>query len=277
MVRDPLHVVLVRWILLALVILWSTVPILLVVLSSFKIPSRIFEFPPSLVFVPTFDNYAELVRLWPEFFSTLVNSLIVTAGAGVLTLLVSVPAAYAYSRYQSRTLTLSAFLMLAIRMFPPIVITLPLYPVVRYLGLNDTHLVLVLLYSTFFVSLSTWVMKAFIDEIPRELDESAKLDGCSVLQLLAFIILPLSRHGLVATAVFVVVFSWKEFLFAFLFTSSAARTAPAVISEMLGSVTGVQWGPLLAAATLQLLPLLVFVLVIQRFLVQGLTAGSTKG
>lgn len=275
--RSPLPVVLLRWVLLALVVLWSTVPIVLVVLSSFKIPSRIFEYPPSLVFMPTVENYANLARLWPEFFSTLLNSLIVTAGAGALTLLVSVPAAYAYSRYRSRTLTFSAFLMLAIRMFPPIVITLPLYPVIRYLGLNDTHFVLIFLYSTFFVSLSTWVMKAFIDEIPRELDESAKLDGCNVLQLLAYIILPLARHGLVATSVFVVVFSWKEFLFAFLFTSSTARTAPAVISEMLGSVTGVQWGPLLAAASLQLLPLLVFVLLIQRFIVQGLTVGSTKG
>lgn len=277
MVRSTLPEIAMRWILLVLVILWSVVPIVLVVFSSFKLPSRIFEFPPSLIFKPTLVNYTELARQFPEFFSTLVNSLIVTAGAGLLTLLVSVPAAYAYSRYRSRTLTFSAFLMLAVRMFPPIVITLPLYPVIRYLGLNDTHIVLVVLYSTFFVSLSTWVMKAFIDEIPREIDESAKLDGCNVLQLLTHIILPLSRHGLVATAVFVVVFSWKEFLFAFLFTSSNARTAPAVISEMLGSVTGVQWGPLLAAASLQLLPLLVFILLIQRFLVQGLTVGSTKG
>lgn len=277
MVRSTLPEIVARWALLVLVILWSVVPIVLVVFSSFKLPSRIFEFPPSLIFKPTFVNYTELARQFPEFFSTLVNSLIVTAGAGLLTLLVSVPAAYAYSRYRSKALTFSAFLMLAVRMFPPIVITLPLYPVIRYLGLNDSHIVLVILYSTFFVSLSTWVMKAFIDEIPREIDESAKLDGCNVFQLLAHIILPLSRHGLVATAVFVVVFSWKEFLFAFLFTSSNARTAPAVISEMLGSVTGVQWGPLLAAASLQLLPLLIFILLIQRFLVQGLTVGSTKG
>jgi multiple sugar transport system permease protein len=275
--KPPVHILLLRWVLLALVILWSTIPIALVVLSSFKLPSRIFEFPPRFIFWPNLGNYHDLYRLWPEFFPTLGNSLIVTAGAGLLTLLVSVPAAYAYSRYRSPALTFSAFLMLAIRMFPPIVITLPLYPVIRQLGLNDTHIVLVVLYSTFFVSLSTWVMKAFIDEIPRELDESAKLDGCNVLQLLTWIILPLSRHGIVATVVFVVVFSWKEFLFAFLFTSSVARTAPAVISEMLGSVTGVQWGPLLAAATLQLMPLLVFVLLIQRFLVKGLTAGSTKG
>ena len=156
-------------------------------------------------------------------------------------------------------------------------ITLPLYPVVRALNLQDTHLVLILLYSTFFVSLSTWVMKAFIDEVPRELDESAKLDGANVLQLLWWIILPLSAHGIVASAVFVVVYAWKEFLFAFLFTTATARTAPAIISEMLGSVTGVAWGPLLAAATVQLVPLLVFVLLVQRFLVKGLTIGSTKG
>ena len=274
--RRPLEN-LVRWLLLAVVVFWSAAPILLVVLSSFKPSNRIFEFPPTLVFTPIFDHYLTLFRQWPEFATTLVNSAIVTLGAGALTLLVSIPAAYAYSRYSSRLLTWSAFGMLAVRMFPPIVITLPLYPVVRALNLQDTLLVLIVLYSTFFVSLSTWVMKAFIDEVPRELDESAKLDGCNVIQLLLWIILPLSRHGIVASVVFVVVYAWKEFLFAFLFTTSAARTAPAIISEMLGSVTGVAWGPLLAAATVQLVPLLVFVLLVQRFLVKGLTIGSTKG
>jgi multiple sugar transport system permease protein len=267
----------VRWLLLALAVFWSAAPIVLVVQSSFKASNRIFEFPPSLWFTPTFEHYVTLFRQWPEFAPTLLNSAIVTLGAGALTLLVSVPAAYAYSRYRSRLLTWSAFGMLAVRMFPPIVITLPLYPVVRALNLQDTHLVLIILYATFFVSLSTWVMKAFIDEVPLELDESAKLDGASVLQLLFWIILPLSRHGIVASVVFVVVYAWKEFLFAFLFTTSAARTAPAIISEMLGSVTGVAWGPLLAAATVQLVPLLVFVLLVQRFLVKGLTIGSTKG
>jgi len=274
--RKPYENV-IRWVLLAAVIFWSAAPIALVVMSSFKPSNRIFEFPPSLLFTPIFDHYLTLFRQWPEFTTTLINSAIVTFGAALLTLVVSVPAAYAYSRYQSRLLTWSAFGMLAVRMFPPIVITLPLYPVIRALNLQDTHLVLVLLYSTFFVSLSTWVMKAFIDEVPRELDESAKLDGANVLQLLFWIILPLSRHGIVASAVFVVVYAWKEFLFAFLFTTSAARTAPAIISEMLGSVTGVAWGPLLAAATVQLLPLLVFVLLVQQFLVKGLTIGSTKG
>jgi multiple sugar transport system permease protein len=266
-----------RWLLLAVVIFWSAAPITLVVVSSFKPSHRIFEFPPTLIFTPIVSHYVTLFRQWPEFATTLVNSAIVTLGAGALTLLVSIPAAYAYSRYSSRLLTWSAFGMLAVRMFPPIVITLPLYPIIRALNLQDTHLVLILLYSTFFVSLATWVMKAFIDEVPRELDESAKLDGCNVLQLLAWIILPLSRHGIVASVVFVVVYAWKEFLFAFLFTTSAARTAPAIISEMLGSVTGVAWGPLLAAATVQLVPLLVFVLLVQQFLVKGLTIGSTKG
>jgi multiple sugar transport system permease protein len=275
--RRPFAIDAIRWALLLAVLFWSVAPIVLVVASSFKPSHRIFEYPPSLAFTPIFDHYVNLFRGWPEFTRTLINSAIVTIGAGALTLAVSIPAAYAYSRYRARYLTWSAFGMLAVRMFPPIVITLPLYPIVRTLGLQDTHLILIVLYSTFFVSLSTWVMKAFIDEVPRELDESAKLDGCNVVQLLWWIILPLARHGIVASVVFVVVYAWKEFLFAFLFTTSAARTAPAIISEMLGSVTGVAWGPLLAAATVQLLPLLVFVLMVQRFLVQGLTIGSTKG
>lgn len=266
-----------RWLVLFAVLFWSAAPIVLVALSSLKVPSRIWEYPPNFVFVPSLINYTNLYQRWPEFFIDLGNSFIITAGATLLTLAVSIPAAYAYSRYSSTGLRLSAFAMLAIRMFPPIVVTLPLYPVIRALNLNDRHLLLVVIYSAFFVSLGTWVMKAFIDEVPRELDEAAVLDGCNVMQLITRIIVPLSRHGIVATSVFVAVFAWKEFLFAFLFTTNAARTAPVIVNEMLGSVTGIQWGPVLAAACLQLLPILIFVLFAQRFLMSGLTMGATKG
>jgi multiple sugar transport system permease protein len=120
-------------------------------------------------------------------------------------------------------------------------------------------------------------MKAFIDQLPIELEEAAAIDGSSQWQTLWHIILPLSHAGLIATAVFIMVFAWNDFLFAFIFTAVDAKTAPVVISEMVGAIDGVDWGILFAAATLQLLPILVFVLLVQKYLIAGLSAGASKG
>jgi multiple sugar transport system permease protein len=154
---------------------------------------------------------------------------------------------------------------------------LPLFPAVNWLMLNDTRTVLILLYSAFFLSLGTWIMKAFIDQLPIELEEAAAIDGSSLWQTLWHIILPLSHAGLIATSVFIMVFAWNDFLFAFIFTAVDAKTAPVVISEMVGAIDGVDWGILFAAATLQLLPILVFVLLVQKYLIAGLSAGASKG
>lgn len=276
MKRRNLLVSALRLLFLLGVMIWSGFPIVLIVVSSFKQTATIFEFPPRFLFPPTLENYILLYRDWPEFFDTLLNSLLITLGATLLTILVTMMAGYVYSRYRSRWLTLSAFFMIVIRMLPPIVITLPLFPVVNDLYLNDTYILLILLYATFFVSLGTWIMKSFIDQIPRELEEAAFVDGATLFQTITRITLPLTIQGIIASAVFVIVFAWNEFLFAFIFTSTRAKTAPLILSEMLGAVTGVQWGPLFAAATLQLLPILIFVLLIQKYLIAGLTAGSIK-
>ena len=166
--------------------------------------------------------------------------------------------------------------MLMIRMFPPIVITLPLFPVVNYLKLNDTYTILILLYATFFVSLSTWIIKAGIDQLPLELEEAARIDGATLAQSLRLVILPLIAPTLVAASVFILVFAWNEFLFAFIFTTTRAKTAPLILSEMMGSATGVDWGVVFAAATIQLVPVMAFVMFAQKYLVAGLTAGSVK-
>ena len=262
---------------LALVVLWSGFPIFMVIVSSFKDPRTIFDYPPKLLFRPTLQNFLELAREWPEYFLTLFNSLIITLGAVLITVVLSFFAGYAYSRYRSRTLTMTAFFMLIVRMLPPIVITIPLYPVFSALGLFDRHITLMVLYSVFFLSLGTFLMKAFIDQLPVELDESAFMDGASRLQVLLRIILPLSLHGIMATATFVLIFSWKEYMYALLFTTTRAKTAPLIISEMLGSVVGVSWGPVFASATLQLVPILLYVLLVQRVLVEGMLVGSVKG
>ena len=261
----------------AAILIWSLVPIAFILVSSLKPTPDIFAIPPKLAFSPTLDHYANLWTRWGDFFHGLVNSVVITAGTAVLVVATSAMAGYAYSRYRSRFLSGTAQSLIAIRLIPPIVITLPLFPIVNWLALNDTHLFLILLYATFFVSLGTLLMRTFIDQIPRELDEAALIDGASRLTILWRVIMPLAAPGALAIAVFVIVFAWNEFLFAFIFTSTQAKTAPLVISEMIGSFDGVDWGVLFAASTVQLLPILVFIIVTQKHLVTGLTAGATKG
>lgn len=259
------------------ILFWSLFPILFIAMSSLKPGQDIFAVPPKWLFTPTFRHYAELWRSWGVFFDGLMNSLLITVGATLLAIVASACAGYVYSRHSGRWLNASMGGLIIARLIPPIVVTLPLFPIVNWLGLNDTHLVLILLYATFFVSLGTVLMRTFMDQIPRELDEAASMDGASRLTILRKVIAPLAMPGVLAVAVFVIVFSWNEFLFAFIFTTTKAKTAPLVISEMIGAVEGVEWGVLFAASTVQLVPVLAFVILMQKHLVAGLTAGAVKG
>jgi multiple sugar transport system permease protein len=261
----------------ALILLWSLLPIAFIVVSAFKPSADIFAVPPRLLFAPTVAHFVDLWGQWSGFFIGLRNSAIVTAGATLLAVVASTMAGYAYSRFRNATMANTALFLVAARLLPPIVITLPLFPVVNWLRLNDTHVVLIVLYATFFVSLGTLLMRTFIDQIPRELDEAALVDGASRLAVLRRVIMPLSAQGMLAVAVFVIVFAWNEFLFAFIFTSTRAKTAPLFIAEMMGSLDAFDWGVLFAASTVQLVPIMLFVLLTQKHLVAGLTGGAIKG
>src|SRR5690606_18097593 len=136
-----------------------------IVMSSFKPGRDIFAVPPKFVFVPTFEHYVNLWERWGTFFDGLQNSLIVTGGATILAVATSALAGFAYSRHRGRWLSAPIFFLICVRLIPPIVVTLPLFPLVNWLGVNDTHLVLIVLYATFFVSLGTLLMRTFIDQI----------------------------------------------------------------------------------------------------------------
>lgn len=274
--KTPLYRML-RPIALILLLFWTAFPVFFLFASSLKSPGEIFRFPPSLIFRPTTVNYTAMAREFPTFFASLRNSAIIAVGASLLTILVAAPAGYALSRHRNRFLQGSAFFMLAVRMYPPIVVTVPLFPILARLGLVDSHFVLILLYSTFYASLSTWLMKTYMDEVPVELEEAAAIDGANAFQRLVRILVPLSIHGLVATAIFVTIFAWKEYTFAYIFAGTRVYTAPTVLHQMLSPVTGVSFGPLFAAASLQLLPILAFVWLVQSYLVKGLRTGAVKG
>ena len=268
---------LVRWIFLAFILVWSVAPIFFIVLSSFKRQIDIFVYPPRLVFEPTIDNYLRLNSQWQGFFDAMGSSLIVALGATLLGGVVSFFGGYAYSRYRSRFTSWSAVYMIAVRVLPPIVVTLPLFPVVDWLGLNDTHILLILLYATFWVSLNTMIMKNFFDQIPYELDEAAYVDGATEWQLVTRILARLTLQGMAAGSIFVFVYSWNEYLFAMIFSTNQAKTAPLILSELMGAVDGTEWGVLFAGVTLQLVPVVLLVTLARRYLIAGLTAGSVKG
>ncbi len=265
-----------RAFILCLILVWSGLPILVIFISAFKDPITIFESPPKLIFYPTVKNFVVLVKEFPEFFSSLWNSFVVTAGASLLSVSVTFVAGYAFSRHRGRYFTISAFSMLAIRMLPPIVATIALFPIINILKLQDTHYVLIIIYSAFFISMGTWIMKCFIDMIPVELEESASIDGATIFQTMRHIVLPLSLHGMMAVAIFVIIFSWKEYLWASIFTTSRAITAPIVIAHMLDSVVGAQWGALFASTLIQYIPMLIFILYAQKFMITGMIVGAVK-
>lgn len=277
MIRDArLSTRIFRAAAVAAVLIWSLGPILIVVQSSFKQPRQIFEVPYRALFVPTFENYRTLARLNPEFFAGLWNSLIITFFAVLLTLAASFGAGYVFARAKENAYKASSVFMIVVRMLPPIVVTVPLFPVVNRLALNDSHLILILLYAAFYVSLGSWMMRSFVNQIPIELEEAAAIDGATQWQILRRVVLPLAAQGLVALTLFVIVFAWNEYVFAMIFTTSNARTAPVVIGEMLSTAEGVLWGAVFAAATIQLVPVVLIVLALQRFLIAGLTAGAVK-
>ena len=268
---------LVKTILTVLLVIWSIFPVAYVVINSFKYQRDIFAYPPVWKFIPTLGNYADLISNYPNFFGFVLNSIIIAIAATILSVFAAACAGYVYSRFHGRALAASAFYLIAVRLLPPLVLSIPLFPWVNQLGLADSHLILILLYASFWVPLNVLIMKEFIDHIPRDLDESAIVDGASEAMVIRYVIVPLSVQGMVACAVFVFVFSWNEYIYAFIFTIQNAKTTPLILSEIMDLVTGTNYGVLFSAATVQLVPVVLVVLVLQRFLVAGLTAGAVKG
>ena len=259
----------------ALVLVYALLPVLWILSLSLKPTSMVKDgkMIPSSV---TLDNYRGIFR--GNFFSpALVNSV----GIGLLTTAIAVVigamAAYAVARleFPGRRILLSA--ALAVSMFPPIATVSPLYLVIRALGLRDTLTGLVIPYTTFALPLALWILTQQFKAIPVELYQAARIDGCSPPRAFRKVLFPLAAPGVGATAILVFIAAWNEFLFALTFTSTEkARTVPVAIALFPG-VHEVPWGELAAASVIVTLPLVIAVLVFQRRIVQGLTAGAVKG
>jgi len=210
-----------------------------------------------------------------KFVGQLKNSLIISLASTFLAVTLGLLSAYAFSRYNIPGKGDWLFFILSTRMLPPVVVTIPIFLMYRALGMYDTHIGMILLYTVFNLSFSVWLLKGFIDEIPIEYEEAALVDGYSRLQAFRKIVLPQSVTGIAATAVFCLIFAWNEFAFSLMMTSARARTAPPGIATIQG-VGGVEWGAIAAGSMLFLIPVVVVTFALRNYLLRGVTFGAIR-
>jgi multiple sugar transport system permease protein len=245
------------------------------VATSLKPSALTFAWPPALVFVPTFEFYGKLLQTTP-FTQYLVNTLVVAGVTTAIAISLGSFSAYSFTRFRNAGSAFFALFYLICRMLPRVVLVIPVYLLMRQLHLLNTHLALILAYSTFALPFTIWMMIGFFKEIPIELEEAAMVDGCDRLNVLRLVVLPLAAPGLAATSIFAFLLGWNEFLFALVLGGSDSRTLPVLAAGFIAD-NGIAWGLVMAAGTLVLLPVIVFALVVQRHIVHGMTLGAVKG
>lgn len=252
-------------------------PVFWMVLTSFKMPRDIFTTPPTFFFTPTIETYTSFLQ-HADVPRRMLNTVIVACGAGVISIVAGAMAGYALARIRLRGAAAIGLLIVLSRGVPPIALAVPMFIVARNLGIMDQHLTLILAYCTFLIPYVMWLMRGFFLALPAELEEAATLDGCSRFRTFFHIIVPISMPGLLSTLIFSIILAWEELLFALVLTNRFATTIPVAIAGIAGdSVNGANWGALTAVGTLTVLPVVAFALIVQKWLIQGIADGATKG
>ncbi len=270
---------LLKYAVIMIALLATLAPVYWMTTISFKREVDQFALPPKwFVFTPTLEHYADAF-INRSFGQYLFNSLFVAVASTICALVIGTLAAYALARFrlQWKLDQKLALWILSTRMFPAIVTAVPLFLIMRALWLVNTRLSLIIVYNSLNLPFVVWMMRGFFAEVPRDLEEAAMVDGDSRMGALWRVVLPLVAPGLAATAVFCLIVSWNEFLFALVLTQTDdAMTLPVGIA---GRVTqyGIKWGAMSAAAVVAMVPILVFALSVQRYLVRGLSLGAVKG
>lgn len=262
---------------LALAIFLSLFPFWWMLVTSLKLPVDIFSHVALWPQQMTFENY---YRLFNEFHfgPFLLNSIVVVTASVAVSLAIGTLAAYALARFRLRfgVRRMTLYLVLLVRMLPGILLCVPLYIALAKWGLLNTRLGLILIYAGINTSFVVWMMQSFLEEIPRDIEEAAMVDGDSRLSALWRVVVPLAAPGLIATAIFTVIATYNDFIIALTMTSTpAAQTIPVGVSTLIGKIE-IQWGPMAAAGVVGALPILIFALIVQRHFVRGLTFGAVK-
>jgi multiple sugar transport system permease protein len=299
-----------KWFAGTIVILYALItisPLLWIIATGFKSGPDSISYPPKVFFDPTVEGYVNLfttqTRATPEQLAAMppaatwyeqlvrdsgkvisglsrygerfLNSIIIGFGSTFLSIFLGTLAAYAFSRFKVPLKDDLLFFILSTRMMPPIAVAIPIFLMFRSLGLSDTHLGMILLYTAVNISLAVWLLKGFMDEIPREYEEAALIDGYTRFQAFYKVVLPQAATGIASTAIFCLIFAWNEYAFAVLLTSGTAQTAPPFIPTIIG-VGGMDWPAVAAGATLFLLPVMVFTILLRKHLLRGITFGAVR-
>jgi multiple sugar transport system permease protein len=286
------------------------IPVLVMVMTAFKSRADIVTPPPKVFFKPTLEGFLYLftdrsvlspsnlateranpgeLNYWQklalsvgqkingpsDYVGRLKNSVIIAGISTILSVILGLFAAYAFSRFKVAGKDDLLFFILSTRMLPGVVVTIPLFLLYKQLGWNDTHIGMIVLYTVFNLSFSVWLLKGFIDEIPVEYEEAALVDGYSRLQAFFRIVLPQAVTGIAATTVFCLIFAWNEYAFALMLTSEKARTAPPSIATMLGS-GGLEWSAIAAGSLGFLIPVAIVTFVLRDYLLRGVTFGAVR-
>jgi len=294
----------------AIVIVYAIItmlPLVWIFATGFKTPSDAIAYPPKVFATPSLEGYVNLFttrsRQTPEYMASLpppatwyeklvrdqnmviagaskfgdrfMNSLIIGFGSTFLAVFLGTLAAYAFSRFKIPLADDLMFFILSTRMMPPIAVAIPIFLMYREIGLSDTHLGMIILYTAVNVSLAVWLLKGFIDEIPREYEEAAMIDGYTRLQAFVKVVLPQAATGIAATAIFCLIFAWNEYAFAVLLTSGTAQTAPPFIPIIIGE-GGMDWPAVAAGTTIFLVPIVVFTILLRKHLLRGITFGAVR-
>jgi multiple sugar transport system permease protein len=268
---------LARYGVIALVVVVCLFPFLWMLIVSLKRQVDIFAGPSLIPQHPTWQNYSSLFSQY-HMGSFLLNSIAVVSASVAASLLIGTPAAYALARFRLPGALNSQALVaaLVVRMVPPILLVVPFYIILARLGLLNTRLGLIIIYTGINTSFVIWMMQSFLAEIPTDIEDAALVDGDSRISALRRIMLPLARPGLAATAIFAVIATYNDFLIALTMTSTPnAQTVPVGISTLIGKIQ-VEWGPMAAGGIVGALPILVFAFIVQRHFVRGMTMGAVK-
>jgi ABC-type glycerol-3-phosphate transport system permease component len=252
-------------------------------MTSLKPAFAAWQIPPQWLFKPTFENYLKVFKGVREsygmtgvpFSKALINSLIISLMSVFFALLMALFAAYAFARFQFKSKNQLAYWILSTRMFPPIAAVIPWFLIAQKLKIMDTWIILIIIYTGMNLAFCTWVLRGFLQDLPQEIEEAALVDGCSRFRVLTRIVIPVCAPSIVSTGILALIFAWNEFLFALILTGSRAKTLPVYATGYILE-KGIAWAELSAVAILIALPMIVFGILIQRYLIRGLTLGAIK-
>lgn len=260
-------------------------PVLWIILTAFKTHNDALAVPPKFFFTPTLENF---VNVFSRAYSTgaasqdtgfslyFFNSIFIAGTSVLLALIIGTLAAFGFSRYPLKGNDTYLFVILTTRMLPAIVVIIPIFLMFRIVGLSGTYAGIILLYTAFNLPFTIWMMKSFFDELSPDVEDAARLDGSTDRRVFFKICLPQVKAGLAATAVFGLILTWNEFLFALLLTGVETRTVPVAMAQTIGGDIGVRWGLLAAIETLFLIPVIVVTFALQNHLLRGVTFGTVK-